>query len=211
MAFFLMLWRIFNLTTVLVVAVLCVSLSASAQPYRDTLSQSTQEIHKSLLLHAKAQEFDKVKSYVLLIKPLTAVFQQKFGIDIEKELETALNKKDRGEVEKALYHLIYLDIKDLLILAEGKGKETFDIEHAKTTVQAAYLNYLLLSSAVQENHFAADQTIKNKFRKLVLMLVRATPYKKEGLELSVEEKQRREINQGRIEIERELMAALELP
>ncbi|MBI4356366.1 MAG: hypothetical protein HY559_00595 [Gammaproteobacteria bacterium] len=195
----------------LTIALFCISFSASPQPYRNNLSHSPQEIYKSLLTFAQAQEFDKVKSYALFLTPVTQAFKEKYKVDIEKELVFALNKKDRVAVEKVLQALIYLDIKDLISVALEGGEENFDIEQAKAKMQAAYLSYLLLSPFIQGNHFASDQGIKRKFRTIVLTLVRATPYKGEVLDPALKKAYWSMINQWMTEMDKELKLALGRP
>lgn len=203
-----MTWRILTLG---LWAVVWASFSLAHESYRENLPQPTVEIHKSLLQYAENREFDKIKNYLNLLKSLTATFQEKFGINIEKEILTALSQKEVTLVEKTLQHFIYLDIQDLLSIAKTWSKGSFNIEHAKTDIQAAYLNYLLLSPFAQEKHFSSDQKIKNLFRKVNLSLIRITPYKNETVDTVPQKAKINEMQEWITEIEDLLKAIWESP
>lgn len=203
-------WQIFKKLIFLVLTLFCTALSATHQPYRDNLSQSTVEIYRALFQYIEKSEFDKIKSYLLLLKPLTTTLQQKYKIDFEKELSNTVNKKDKILLQKTLQHLVYFDVIDLLHSVTELEQGVFIVEHAKESAQTAYLSYLFISPFLQENHFTLDQDIKNKLRRIVLTLVRITPYKDEPVDVSVQKKALNEVNQWIAEIDTALKIGLEL-
>lgn len=203
-------WQTFKSLIYLVFAFFYAVLSEAHQPYRDNLPQSTVEIYRSLFQYAETLEFNKIKNYLVLLKPVTTVLREKFKFDFEKELLGGLNKKDKTIIVKSLQVLIYFDIKELSSAVKELGQGTLAIEEAKDNMQTAYLTYLLLSPILQENHFVIDQQIKKKFRMLILTLIRITPYPGEVLNISDHKTSIDALNQWIIEIDTALKTALEL-
>jgi len=141
---------------------------AFAQPYRDNLPIPSLEINRNLLSYAQAKDFEKISRTLPLVKSLTDTLKTKFGSDVESELQSALGSQDQGRVLKAVQHLVYLDLKDLMNLSvEMMGEST---DKAKAKIRAAFLNYYLLSPFIQTVNFTADQRIKKNFRTVTLTL-----------------------------------------
>lgn len=133
------------------------------QTYRDNLPLPSFEILKKLLNFAEDKNFEKIWRTIQVIRPLTEEIRLKFGVNIELEIKNALAEKDKERVIRAIQQLVFLDMKDFMLLGTVAAEESLD--KAKPKFKAAFLNYLLLSPHITVKSFPSDQMIKNSFQR----------------------------------------------
>lgn len=141
---------------------------SSAQSYRDLGSISLNETFEKMLEYSKKNDFDKLEKSFQLIKPLSQFLENKYSKNTEKAIQSAIDRKDGEKAFQAIQQLIFLDMKDLLLIG-------IDIVHdskekATTKFKYAYLDYLLLSPYIQVKSYSGDQKIRNLFRKFAMSI-----------------------------------------
>jgi hypothetical protein len=141
---------------------------SSAQSYRDLGPVSLNETFRNLLKFSKYNEFENLEKSLQLIKPLSQTLDSKYSNKSGKAIQNSIEKKDGEKAVQGIQQLIFLDIKDQLLI--GIDTVPNSKEQALSQFKNAYMDYLLLSPSIQENNYSGDQKIKNLFRKLLLLI-----------------------------------------
>ena len=141
---------------------------SSAQSYRDLGPVSLNETFRNLLKFSKYNEFENLEKSLQLIKPLSQTLDSKYSNKSGKAIQNSIEKKDGEKAVQGIQQLIFLDIKDQLLI--GIDTVPNSKEQALSKFKNAYMDYLLLSPFIQENNYSGDQKIKNLFRKLLLLI-----------------------------------------
>ncbi len=140
--------------------------SLYAQTYRKEAAVSPVYIYQQMLSYAEKGEFKKISKSLTLLEEILAAIKSKFNKDLKALFEEALTTNDTKEIKKAIYALIFYDIKDVFgeVLSNLNTKGLYDL---KETLRFAYLDYLLISPVVKKKNFEVDRRIRKTFNEVL--------------------------------------------
>jgi hypothetical protein len=151
-----------------------------AQSYRSNLEIAPTDVYKAVFDYIEKRDYEKIREALSYVSPVLDTIKSKFGVDLEPEIETAMNKKDIPLLIASMRKLTFYDLKDILnaIVNEGKFQS---VDKLQVWIKMAYLDYLFLSPAItiEKKSFAVDQEIKKIFKKAHAALGEYSPYTKE--------------------------------
>jgi len=151
-----------------------------AQSYRSVLEVAPTDVYQAVFDYIGKKDYEKIKVALAYVTPVMDTIKSKFGVDLEPEIETAMNKKDIPSLIASMRKLTFYDLKDILnaIVNEGKFQS---VDKLQAWIKMAYLDYLFLSPAIvaEKKGFAADQEIKRIFKKAHEALSGNSPYTQE--------------------------------
>ena len=160
---------------------------ARGQSYREGLSVPPVQVFSGMLDFAKSGKYEKVEKSLQVLMPLVSALSQKYKIDHESELKSALSAllyadsisaKDKDRVLKGIQRLIFSDMRDLFDQADIVIKESKD--KAQIKFKTALLDYLLLGPFVEAKNFPSDGKIKRAFRDIQFTIDSSAPYGTSG-------------------------------
>ena len=134
---------------------------AMAQAYRNAVHVPPTEVYQSMLNFVDRKEYAKIMGPLNILSPITSHITAKFTGNPADGIKKAIDQGNPDEILLSVQILILLDIKDLLDEAAQNVDPAPDV--AKAHVNAARLDYELLSSYVREKDFAADQKTRKNF------------------------------------------------
>ena len=145
---------------------LLLSLSLFAQNYRKEAVISPVYIYQQMLSFVKEGDYDKIVKSLSLLENVLNAIKNNFDKDLKTLIEDAVSTGDARKIKKAIYTLIYYDIKDVFyeVLTNLNTKEFYQL---KETLKFAYLDYLLVSPAIRRRNFEVDREIRKSFTELL--------------------------------------------
>ena len=134
---------------------------ALSQSYRKAVGFPPTEIYQSIFNFIGQKEYAKIPRALMVLSPITDHIADKFKNNPADVVERAVERGDPAEILSSVQALLVLDIKDLLDDAGRRVEESS--EDAKTHVDAARLDYELLSPFIQSMALQEDQKIRKLF------------------------------------------------
>lgn len=134
----------------------------TAQEYRLGLDPPAIEIYKSMLEFAETKNYDKITGSWEFLGDIPMQIHNKFGINLEKEINNSVKAQNRKRTVSAVRKLIFYDIKDIFSVIVS-GQEV-NPAYLKGLIKAAYLDYLQLTAAVEKTEAKIDDRIKQSFK-----------------------------------------------
>lgn len=131
---------------------------ARAQGYRDNLPLPLNEILQNMTSYCETQDFERLKKATTLLHPVTSALAKEDAA-LAQDMDKAIASKDGPGALIVVHRLAWADVRELFALAEKSDSD------ASRHIKAAYLEYTVISPTMQNRSFAADQHIKNAFRK----------------------------------------------
>ncbi|OQX87718.1 MAG: hypothetical protein B6D55_02560 [Candidatus Omnitrophica bacterium 4484_70.2] len=150
----------------LIIFFLLLSPSLFAQNYRKEAVISPVYIYQQMLSFVKEGNYDKIVKSLPLLEDVLNAIKNNFNKDLKILIEEAVSTRDAGRIKKAIYTLIYYDIKDVFneVLTNLNTKGFYQL---KETLKFAYLDYLLVSPAIRKRNFKIDREIRKSFVELL--------------------------------------------
>ena len=173
-----MLFRYFTGSLRLFPVVLGLALSAHAQEYRSSMPAPAYQIYKNMLKLAEKGDHSKIATSLEFLDKIFAQEQHKFSVNIKKEVLTALDKKQKPEIIKALQKAVFYDIKDIFYTVRNSKQES--AKTLKLWLRMAAVDYELLSPVVKGKSFKTNEEIIKAFNQGTYILsVEASPLAEE--------------------------------
>lgn len=132
---------------------------AVAQTYRDNLPLPLNEILQNMSNYCEAQDFERLKKAMVLLHPVTTALAKE-DASLSQEMDKALAGKDAAAALSIVHRIAWADARELLLQADKN-----DDRDASRHIKAAFLDYTVISPTMQSRNFAADQHIKNAFKR----------------------------------------------
>jgi len=129
---------------------------------RSRMSVAPEKLYIEMLKAAEKQKWKKVKKALLIIDPLLIEIDLTVGVNSRKEIEQAIDSKDKEKVLSAIKRLINLGIKSVLTLSY---KET-PPDKLRNNIRHAFAEFLILEPYIRSVDFNASQVIKAEFRRV---------------------------------------------
>jgi len=146
----------------------------NAQEYRDRMKIPSLTIYETMLNFAGKEDYEKVSKSLLFVREILEMLKIKFEVDLEKELKTVLEKKNKEIILTTIRKLIFYDMEDLFrILLVSKDVPTTRL---RTFIRTGYLDYLLLSPKIKEKEFKTDLALKKIFQRVFFLMGTTSPY-----------------------------------
>ncbi len=148
-----------------------------AQEYRDRMKIPSVTLYETMLNFTVKEDYEKVSKSVPFIREILDVIKTKFEVDLEKELKTALENKQKELVLLAIRKTIFYDMKDLFsILVSTETIAEQSTVRLRTFIRTGYLDYLLLSPKIKEKEFKTDLSLKKTFQRVFYLMGTTSPY-----------------------------------
>ncbi len=148
-----------------------------AQEYRDRMKIPSVTLYETMLNFTVKEDYEKVSKSVPFIHEILEVIKAKFEVDLEKELKTALENKEKELIILTIRKTIFYDMKDLFsILISTETIAEQSTVRLRTFIRTGYLDYLLLSPKIKEKEFKTDLTLKKVFQRVFYLIGATSPY-----------------------------------
>ncbi|HUT54846.1 MAG TPA: hypothetical protein VM658_15750 [bacterium] len=143
------------------------------EDYRPQMKSPPYKVFDTLLKTWQAKNYDGIKTVAdTFLPPFYAEIKKSYNVDLEAELDAAVQSKDERKTLASIQRQIFYDIKALFDLSV----EQTDSGRAVGLLKTAYLNYDLMSPAVQKADFSADQMARKMFQQAYYVAGSNSPY-----------------------------------
>ncbi len=160
-----------------------------AQSVRSKMAVSPEDVYFSVFDLIEEDEYEKMNSSILDLKPILGIIKNRFGLDLETDIKAAIKEKENERISEEFIRLIFYDMIDMLKSIET-GKAATDT--LREWLKMAYANYIYLAPVVisEKKAFRTNQMIKKEFNRANGLLRSETPYSEEELEINTAQLQK---------------------
>ncbi|MBI3609294.1 MAG: hypothetical protein HY204_01160 [Nitrospirae bacterium] len=137
-----------------------------AQANREQLPVPMVQILQTMYSKLDQGNYDMAYKFLKVLTPVVQTLTQKEGVDLFKEMESAIRSQNKERIDLAFRRMVIMDISDLMSFVNDLHPLT---ERDKVHARISLLEYYIISPRIAETNFMVDQRVKNNFRKMLLL------------------------------------------